>query len=467
MTSAPETNLTGVDGDLGCGISETLDDGVTSPPPRQSDSDHTCSDSGVSQDAAAVHWEVVEQACQTIKKLSDWIYSPSLYEEEYPTFDLCDQETVEDLYSELCKRGLAGYFRFKLHKEWNIRTGILTLRPVETEIHKCCASLVLDALMDEIDRVTDAHLSLQPFRDNFEVYNSRRGFQIGEISSGKFPRLMKCPDGQIRYKDQRFPRFVIEIGYRQTQEQIRDSMVEYVINTPVDAFTVLAINIEYALPDVRISKDHFHQASVSLWTSKLGSQAIIVRTLARNRIFRKNNGEAVGGALSIPFELLLPLEEHSKIPQDAQPAELQLDFESLSEIVRMAEETQREFDTGYFPDTPEQTVTIVDEDEVVLSEEIVPASKSVRISPHWRDLSEKDSAVLSAKTVKITNLEGLVILLPEGSLYEHVSPALLDLENQVESQRQRNRAADAGSGTQSIGKALRAMSKSVKGYWQS
>ncbi|KAI0106244.1 hypothetical protein GGR51DRAFT_571545 [Nemania sp. FL0031] len=331
MTSMPETSLSHVDVDVDVhlerGISETLDTSI-------SDSDHTDSDnesSGTSQDAAAVHEELVEEPYQVIKRLSDKFYSPSLYEEEYPTFDLRNQETLEELYSKLFKHNLAGYFKNDICKEWNAGTGILTLRPIESKIREYTASFVLDALIEEIDRVANKHSYLQQFRNNFERY-SRRNIHIG-VTSGNFPRFMKSPDGQIRYKDGRFPYFVVEIGYRQTEQQVHQRMQEYMINGPEDEFTILAVNIEYALPHGRLCTRY-------------------VYTLARDRTFRNNNGESMRGELLIPFKLLLPPEERSKIPWDAKPAQLQLTFESLSEIVCVAEKAQRKFGTNYLATRP-------------------------------------------------------------------------------------------------------------------
>ncbi|KAI3316925.1 hypothetical protein HD806DRAFT_516367 [Xylariaceae sp. AK1471] len=359
MASTPETNFSGDDAHLQRPSHKNRDNNQlfvkTLPSPRRSDSDSSAidpsdadasnaeffdtdsSDTDTSEDVAAQD-EAIRLAYLTILDHFCGI-TP---EEDYPTFNLRNQRTYRRLYSKLAKQsGLLEHFESEIRKDWNATTGILTLRFMAKEVHEVCQFELLVALKGKVSCLVDEYPSLQAFRGKI-IFAGHSPIIVKGRS--RVPRFEKSPDGQTKYNGRAY--FALEVAYSQSENDLLQKAREYFEDGPNPVFTLLNINIDYQRPATRAAQDYIHSASVSLYTSTPSNGEVTIRCLMDRHVFRNENGEAMPGELLIPFKLLLPLDERSKIPLDAQNAALRFSFESLSELVSDSEKAQQESETA-------------------------------------------------------------------------------------------------------------------------
>jgi len=138
--------------------------------------------------------------------------------------------------------------------------------------------------------------------------------------------------------------FIVEVAYSQDEKELRDTVMKYFKKFPGQICTILSVKIQWA-GEKRKFADHFHAASVSLWTSEFSeSNDVFVRHMLDAAKFRDHEGHAMPGAVAIPLASFLPLKERDKhdIPGHA---ELRLDFAGLASYVELGEARQRERDS--------------------------------------------------------------------------------------------------------------------------
>ncbi|XXG93891.1 hypothetical protein Hte_000140 [Hypoxylon texense] len=244
----------------------------------------------------------------------------------YKTFDLKLYESYLRLYSKIVAEGkLARDVKNgELRLAWHHSTGKIVIETGATTLHKIFSRQLGDALRRELDRVArEGGPQLLALRKNM----GPRGRFDKEIDESKMP------EWQLRYWAEEkhgstHPSFVLRVAFNANREEILRKAVYFFSMSPLSACTVLDDTTCY------------HGASLSLWTLEKRS-GIVHRNLALGtQVFRNKKGMDMPGELAIPFELLLPLEDRSKVPDGARDAKLRLSFKELSDLVGSAEKRQ-------------------------------------------------------------------------------------------------------------------------------
>lgn len=303
------------------------------PSPQQSDTSHK------SERAHCTLHDTVDDVYRAI-----WKSFCGLPAHKNPIFSL-DQSAYEKLHKKLAAQdGLLTHFQNSIRKDWNASTGRLTLRLMAPScVHEVFQEHVKSALRDELDRVARDNESLRPFR--------RKIIQAGQAQVQKrrrqasAPTFEQSPDAQFRYTGIRQPPLILEIAYSQDQRDLLRKVTDIFLAMPGKVGTVLAFDIGYEPRAGR--KDRSHTASVSLWTSQQSEETFEVVRVRNAEVFCCN-GQAKPGALTLDFEMFVPLSERAKLPQDAR-AELRLDFTTLSQFILEAEKAQLTVDASVSP----------------------------------------------------------------------------------------------------------------------
>ncbi|KAI1108619.1 hypothetical protein F5Y14DRAFT_435604 [Nemania sp. NC0429] len=186
------------------------------------------------------------------------------------------------------------------------------------------------ALQEELNRVVEEVPSLKPFRANLRP--SGRSAIHRENADG-VPEIHACPDGQYRYYNYFYPPFIYEINWRSKH----GDPVQWLVERNGDIATLVDFNILHnSLRDRRT-------ASVTLLTTEEtdNEEDPGIRIAYKTADFRNARGEALPGALEIPFTSLLPLDERSLVPADGQKAVLRITFEALASFLEAAELEQQ------------------------------------------------------------------------------------------------------------------------------
>lgn len=297
-------------------------------------------------------------------------------------FDLRDQATFESLYERLDRQpGLLSFFEENIWKEWDADTGVLLLRlvPMAELIHEVTKVELDYAIKTELNRIARDIPALQPLRD--KIIQAGHAHVRKKTRQSRAPTFWKVPDGQIIAQGHRYPPFIVEVAYSQTEKELLDTVRTYFTKLPGKVCTILSINIQFAEEQKRKSPGHFHAASVSLWTSALSEDNgndILIRH-AIDAEFRDNKGQPVPGTVNIPLESFLPLKERDQYNIPAH-AELRLDFSDLASYVALGEARQRESDKSVSRSPtpqPKQRVRVLftDVDGAIVDEHTMPSKR--------------------------------------------------------------------------------------------
>ncbi|KAI1753485.1 hypothetical protein F4782DRAFT_529362 [Xylaria castorea] len=216
----------------------------------------------------------------------------------YPTFCFQGKRSYEKLRRKLQDGDgcLLRYFDESLRKDWNAETGELALRLMPSSLYELVEELLVDAIKGELDRVAKANHSLQAIRKDIRdsshasLHNSSIEYPVS---------VYKPPDGQFFYDDIRGAPFVIEISYSEKEHELLTRIKEYFIYLH-SVSTVLAVDIEYAPPEIPQAPDYTHRATVCLWTAKRTGETIDIQRHKKANF--RGNGQAVPGQLIIPFK---------------------------------------------------------------------------------------------------------------------------------------------------------------------
>lgn len=295
-------------------------------------------------------------------------------------FNLRDQTTFEFLYKRLEKQpGLLPYFEEKIWKEWDVDTGVLLLRliPMAEPVHEITKMKVDRAIDTELDRIVHDIPTLRPIRQMIvQAGNSH----IKKKKRSRAPEFWKVPDGQTHFASRgcRYPPFIVEVAYSQDEQDLLNTVKTYFTKLPGKICTILSINIQFAERQKRKLPDHFHAASVSLWTSESSGNDILIRHSVDAK-FRDDQGRAIPGTVTIPFASFLPLKECGKYDIPAH-AELRLDFADLASYVALGETRQRERDENVSRSPTPQLeqrgkVLFADLDGAIVDEHVMPSKK--------------------------------------------------------------------------------------------
>jgi len=315
-------------------------------------------------------------------------------EQACPTFRLHYQNTYERLYQRLAETcGLLEYYEQEIRKDWNPKTGNLTLRLMPSTLHEIFKENLGRALFQELDRIAEGYPSLRPFCGKIISAGHAQVRERARQSQARAPPFDRSPDGQLQYTGKRYPHVIIEIAYSQDKRSLDGLVTEYFEQVSDKFCTFLAFDIDYAYPRERRAIGHKHPASVSLWTSEPDledPETINIRSLMDKMVFRDKDAMAMPRELTLPFRLLVPTSERNKIPDT--DAEVCLPFARLAEFVDQAEQQQRANEASATPEPRPRKFRWLDKDGVLTRETTLAASKRRRTS------SASASAPLSVRT---------------------------------------------------------------------
>ncbi|KAI0878771.1 hypothetical protein GGS24DRAFT_441915 [Hypoxylon argillaceum] len=307
--------------------------------------------------------------------------------EAYPTLFLRDQQGYTNLCEKFSKHnGLLLYFNEPVRKDWNAKTGILTLRLIPTPLHEYFQESLIDAIKKELDRIVGEHPLLRPFRNSIK---SGAHSDYGNSAAG----FIKSPDGQFSYDGISYPQVVIEVAYSEGEKKAMNKSREYFTEKPGEISAVLLIDIHDALKRKRRAQSYSHSGQLSLWTSREEEDVVTVQRAVNAGVFR-NHGQTSIGELVLPFELFIPPDRRHTLP--VQNVALHLSYEMLSDFVTNAEERQRLADA-----TPPRSsrgrrgrrVRLIDEHGDAMSEESFDAKR--RRGSYQSDISTRRTRSMS------------------------------------------------------------------------
>lgn len=285
--------------------------------------------------------------------------------EAYPTLFLRDQQGYTNLCKQFSKHdGLLLYFNESVRKDWNAKTGILTLRLIPTPLHEYFQDSLIDAIKKELDRIVGEHPLLRPFRNGI-----KSGAQTDYGDSAGF---IKSPDGQFSYDGISHPQVVIEVAYSEGEKKAMNKSREYLTEKPGEISAVLLVDIHCTLKRKCRAQSYSHSGLLSLWTSRKEEGVVTVQRAVNAAVFR-NDGQASTGELVLPFELFIPPDRRHTLP--VQNVALHLSYEMLSDFVTNAEERQQLADATPPPSSPVSQVKLIDEYGDAMSEESFDAKR--------------------------------------------------------------------------------------------
>ncbi|KAI0417656.1 hypothetical protein F5X98DRAFT_374541 [Xylaria grammica] len=196
----------------------------------------------VEVESSSLHERAIDQAYEAI--WNDFCGLPP--SDNVLVFHLGCQRAYEKLHHKLAeKEELLNHYEESLRWDWDEDTGDLILRMGPTTIHETVAGGVVEAIGQELDRITQENPSLAHHRSNF-------------VPTGQ------CQDGQLRYKEHPYPSLIVEVAYRQDGKDLRQKVQGVLIRFAGQVRTVLGVDIGYANPKKRKPDTYLHKSSVTL-----------------------------------------------------------------------------------------------------------------------------------------------------------------------------------------------------------
>ncbi|KAJ8112742.1 hypothetical protein ONZ43_g5325 [Nemania bipapillata] len=260
--------------------------------------------------------------------------------EERLTFYLEGQRSYKALLQKLDNHaGLLSYFTNEIRKDWNASTGELVILRL-TATHQIFLGDFAAAITPRLDKLAQDVPGLAPIRD--KIYAGYR------TSIEYTKRWEKSPDHQLFYGTSAYPPFVVEAAYSEDWESLNDKVDEYFTTLGGGIRTVLGFDIGYKKP--KDGQNRHHTASVSLWSASIEDDYLTIDRKMNKVVFRTEEGITIPGALVLPLELFLPLEDRDKIPAHVQDrAVIQFDFAFLAQLLSKAESRQQIIDSHRSP----------------------------------------------------------------------------------------------------------------------
>lgn len=153
---------------------------------------------------------------------------------------------------------LLSYFNETLRFDYTPERATLILRLMATTVHEYLKEYIIDQIKNQLSDYSDPTFRVSQYLSNIKWHgHAKLTLDSGAVAddapgADSTPILEeKSPDGQSWYGSEKYPQFVMEIGYSQKAANLEELARDYFEGSDGEIKTVLTLDLEYANPEQR------------------------------------------------------------------------------------------------------------------------------------------------------------------------------------------------------------------------